>query len=105
MFSKYFWNCPVVNVEGRTFPVDTMYLEDVYEMLHYQLPLDSPAALASDPVYIKKACKLFPIHLNTTKQFLTTKFVFLEFICFAASKFNLIVVCTLYVCSSVGSSN
>ncbi|KAI5058462.1 hypothetical protein GOP47_0026632 [Adiantum capillus-veneris] len=45
IFSSYFGDCPVVKVQGRTFPVETIYLEDIYEMLDYQLASDSPAAL------------------------------------------------------------
>lgn len=54
VFSNYFGNCPVVKVEGRTFPVDTIHLEDVYEMLDYQLASDSPAAVTSSPIHPKK---------------------------------------------------
>ncbi|KAH7671164.1 RNA helicase protein [Dioscorea alata] len=44
MFSRYFGNCPVICAEGRTFPVSTYFLEDVYETLNYSLPSDSPAS-------------------------------------------------------------
>ncbi|XP_074275039.1 DExH-box ATP-dependent RNA helicase DExH7, chloroplastic isoform X2 [Silene latifolia] len=45
LFSKYFGDCPVINAEGRTHPVSTYYLEDVYENIQYRLPTDSPAYL------------------------------------------------------------
>lgn len=45
LFSRYFNDCPVVTAEGRTFPVETHCLEDVYEQLGYRLASDSPAAL------------------------------------------------------------
>ena len=31
-FSQYFNNCPVINIEGRTFPVESFYLEDITEL-------------------------------------------------------------------------
>ncbi|KAH9625552.1 hypothetical protein KSS87_023449, partial [Heliosperma pusillum] len=45
LFSKYFGDCPVITAEGRTHPVSTYYLEDVYENIQYRLPTDSPAYL------------------------------------------------------------
>ncbi|BFZ23488.1 hypothetical protein BsWGS_26527 [Bradybaena similaris] len=40
--SSYFQHCPVVNVPGRTFPVEEYYLEDVIEMTGYVVDDDSP---------------------------------------------------------------
>ncbi|XP_052212267.1 ATP-dependent DNA/RNA helicase DHX36-like [Dreissena polymorpha] len=37
-FSKYFDNCPMINIPGYTFPVEEFLLEDVIEMLHYEAP-------------------------------------------------------------------
>jgi hypothetical protein len=34
----------VISVEGRTHPVSTHFLEDVYEKMEYCLALDSPAS-------------------------------------------------------------
>jgi ATP-dependent RNA helicase DHX29 len=34
-FSKYLNDAPILNVPGRTFPVQTKYLEDAVEMTHY----------------------------------------------------------------------
>ncbi|CAA2984994.1 D -box ATP-dependent RNA helicase D 7, chloroplastic isoform X2 [Olea europaea subsp. europaea] len=45
MFSKYFGNCPVITAQGRTHPVSTHYLEDIYETLEYRLDSDSPACI------------------------------------------------------------
>ena len=48
---RYLKNAPpsppakVLAAEGRTFPVDQMYLEDVYGLTQYRLAPDSPAAL------------------------------------------------------------
>jgi len=43
-FSNYFGGCPVVQVPGRTFPVDVKFLEDVVEQTEYFLEEDSPYA-------------------------------------------------------------
>eukprot|EP00249_Psilotum_nudum_P011376 c23135_g1_i1 orf=250-4686(-) len=53
MFSRYFWNCWMITVEGRTFPVRTLYLEDVYECLDYRLTSDSPVAMANSYKTVK----------------------------------------------------
>ncbi|XP_021743071.1 DExH-box ATP-dependent RNA helicase DExH7, chloroplastic [Chenopodium quinoa] len=45
LFSRYFGDCPVITAEGRTYPVSTFFLEDVYEKTDYHLPSDSPACL------------------------------------------------------------
>ncbi|KAJ4756658.1 ATP-dependent RNA helicase [Rhynchospora pubera] len=44
LFSRYFGDCPVISAEGRTHPVSTLFLEDVYEKINYSLPSDSPAS-------------------------------------------------------------
>ncbi|CAI5530276.1 unnamed protein product, partial [Closterium sp. Naga37s-1] len=48
LFASYFSGCPVIQAQGRTFPVEMKYLEDVYESTGYKLSSDSPAALRSD---------------------------------------------------------
>ncbi|KAG7271537.1 hypothetical protein CRUP_004000, partial [Coryphaenoides rupestris] len=40
-FSRYFNNCPVVTVPGRTFPVEVFHLEDIVEQTGYVLEKDS----------------------------------------------------------------
>ncbi|XP_038878021.1 DExH-box ATP-dependent RNA helicase DExH7, chloroplastic isoform X2 [Benincasa hispida] len=45
LFSGYFGNCPVITAEGRTHPVTTYFLEDIYESTGYHLASDSPAAI------------------------------------------------------------
>ncbi|GAB4817860.1 hypothetical protein N2152v2_004906 [Parachlorella kessleri] len=50
LFADYFAGpggapCPVLHAEGRTFPVEQLCLEDVYELTGYRLDADSPAAL------------------------------------------------------------
>ncbi|XP_071942254.1 ATP-dependent RNA helicase dhx29-like [Antedon mediterranea] len=43
--SAYFGHCPVVNIPGRTFPVQVLHLEDAIERTGYNLDEDSPYAL------------------------------------------------------------
>ncbi|XP_047164207.1 DExH-box ATP-dependent RNA helicase DExH7, chloroplastic isoform X2 [Vigna umbellata] len=45
LFSRYFSNCPVVTAEGRTHPVTTYFLEDIYDKIEYRLTSDSAASL------------------------------------------------------------
>ncbi|XP_069463895.1 putative ATP-dependent RNA helicase DHX57 isoform X2 [Ambystoma mexicanum] len=35
LFSEYFRSCPVINIPGRTFPVDQYFLEDAIAMTRY----------------------------------------------------------------------
>ncbi|KAF5733174.1 ATP-dependent RNA helicase putative isoform 1 [Tripterygium wilfordii] len=45
LFSSYFGHCPVLTAQGRTHPVTTYFLEDIYETIKYRLASDSPAAI------------------------------------------------------------
>ncbi|KAK5841973.1 DExH-box ATP-dependent RNA helicase DExH7, chloroplastic [Gossypium arboreum] len=45
LFSRYFGLCPVITAQGRTHPVTTCFLEDIYERISYHLASDSPASL------------------------------------------------------------
>ncbi|KAJ8421852.1 hypothetical protein Cgig2_014902 [Carnegiea gigantea] len=60
LFSSYFGECPVITAEGRTHPVSTYFLEDVYDNIDYHLPSDSPACLDSgtrgNEVQLKPSC-------------------------------------------------
>ncbi|XP_076014539.1 ATP-dependent RNA helicase dhx29 [Genypterus blacodes] len=40
-FSNYFNRCPVINIPGRTFPVEVYHLEDIVEQTGYVLEKDS----------------------------------------------------------------
>ncbi|XP_067388899.1 putative ATP-dependent RNA helicase DHX57 isoform X2 [Emydura macquarii macquarii] len=42
LFSQYFYSCPVINIPGRTFPVDQFFLEDVIAVTRYVLEDGSP---------------------------------------------------------------
>lgn len=46
LFSHYFGHCPVITAQGRTHPVSTFFLEDIYEIINYRLASDSPASLS-----------------------------------------------------------
>lgn len=41
LFSKYFNNCPVIEVPGRAFPVKQYFLEDCIELTKFVPPLDT----------------------------------------------------------------
>lgn len=47
-FSRYFGDCPVITAEGRTHPVTTYFLEDIYESINYHLPSDSLADIRNE---------------------------------------------------------
>ncbi|KAM1735057.1 hypothetical protein ACFX11_020446 [Malus domestica] len=55
LFSRYFGNCPVITAEGRTHPVTTYYLEDIYESIDYQIASDSPASMRYGALTKEKA--------------------------------------------------
>ncbi|XP_041667753.1 ATP-dependent RNA helicase DHX29 [Cheilinus undulatus] len=40
-FSNYFNRCPIINIPGRTFPVEVFHLEDIVEETGYVLEKDS----------------------------------------------------------------
>ncbi|KAM3853474.1 putative ATP-dependent RNA helicase DHX57 isoform 1-T2 [Vipera latastei] len=42
VFSQYFNSCPIVNIQGRTFPVEQFFLEDAIAMTGYVLEDGSP---------------------------------------------------------------
>ena len=46
LYSSYCLGCPVLEVEGRTFPVEERYLEDVYDETGYELDVDGSRASA-----------------------------------------------------------
>ncbi|RLV88746.1 hypothetical protein DV515_00015325, partial [Chloebia gouldiae] len=37
LFSQYFHSCPIINIPGRTFPVDQFFLEDVIAMTRCEI--------------------------------------------------------------------
>ncbi|KAK6851707.1 helicase associated domain-containing protein [Apiospora arundinis] len=47
-FSKYMGGAPVLNVPGRTFPVQVQYLEDALELTGYSIDQKHPAEKAID---------------------------------------------------------
>lgn len=38
IFSRYFDDCPVIEVPGRTFPVEISHLEDIQKKFNLNLP-------------------------------------------------------------------
>lgn len=38
LFSEYFGGCPVFKIEGRTFPVEEFFLEDILRILDFKTP-------------------------------------------------------------------
>ena len=48
LFSSYFNGCPVLEIPGRTFPVQQVFLEEVLENIPYALEERSPYARRED---------------------------------------------------------
>ena len=44
LFSNYFSGTPVLDIPGRTFPVEQVFLEDILEIVPYSLEENSPYA-------------------------------------------------------------
>ncbi|XP_059164775.1 ATP-dependent RNA helicase DHX29-like [Physella acuta] len=68
--SAYFGHCPVINIPGRTFPVQVFYLEDVIEKTGYVVDDDSPYTLSHHQL-IKEDTASVEVTLkggNTSKQ-------------------------------------
>ncbi|KAF7789912.1 hypothetical protein EIP86_000860 [Pleurotus ostreatoroseus] len=57
-FSKYFDGCPILQVPGRTFPVEVCYLEDAIEMTKWKVTEDSPYAIRGFDKYSRGKAKL-----------------------------------------------
>ncbi|XP_020278260.1 dosage compensation regulator isoform X2 [Pseudomyrmex gracilis] len=48
LFSEYFNKCPVVNVPGRSYPVQQYFLEDCIELTHFVPPIASGKRKSKD---------------------------------------------------------
>lgn len=44
LFSSYFFDCPVVEIPGKTFPVEPLFLEDALEVTKFVIEDNSPYA-------------------------------------------------------------
>ena len=44
LFSNYFGGCPALEIPGKTFPVEQLFLEDILEIVPYSLEENSPYA-------------------------------------------------------------
>ncbi|KAI0702499.1 P-loop containing nucleoside triphosphate hydrolase protein [Cytidiella melzeri] len=51
--SNYLDGCPVMQVPGRTFPVDVKYLEDAVELVKWKINESSPYALRGNDKYTR----------------------------------------------------
>ena len=47
-FSRYLGGAPVINIPGRTFPVEVKYLEDAIEMTNYRIGEHSSSNIVED---------------------------------------------------------
>ncbi|KAJ3558034.1 hypothetical protein NM688_g1149 [Phlebia brevispora] len=56
-FSKYFDDCPVLQIPGRTFPVEVRYLEDAIEFTKWKVTEDSPYAIHGNDKYSRGKAK------------------------------------------------
>lgn len=50
-FSSYFGGCPILQVPGRTFPVEVRYLEDAVEFTKWKVMEGSPYAMRGNDKY------------------------------------------------------
>ncbi|XP_041014528.1 DExH-box ATP-dependent RNA helicase DExH7, chloroplastic isoform X1 [Juglans microcarpa x Juglans regia] len=66
LFSRYFGNCPIITAEGRTHPVTTYFLEDIYESINYRLPSDSPASIRNEST--KEKFQSGPVNVRRGKK-------------------------------------
>ncbi|XP_033752111.1 ATP-dependent RNA helicase DHX29-like isoform X2 [Pecten maximus] len=57
-FSAYFHHCSVINIPGRTFPVEVYHVEDVIERTLYVLDDDSPYALRPEQLVKEEQANL-----------------------------------------------
>lgn len=48
LFSSYFGNCPIVEIEGRAYPVTQLYLEDCIEMTKFVPPPENRKRKSND---------------------------------------------------------
>ena len=55
--SKYFGNCPMLHVPGRTFPVDVRYLEDAIQATKWKVTESCPYARRGMIVFHELASK------------------------------------------------
>lgn len=72
-FSAYFDHCPVINIPGRTFPVEVFYLEDAIEKTGYVVDDDSPYTLRENQLVKEDRAQVEITGKagNTSKQNLT----------------------------------
>ncbi|KAL4233235.1 ATP-dependent RNA helicase dhx29 [Mactra antiquata] len=57
-FSSYFDHCPVINIPGRTFPVEVYHVEDIVEMTGYIIDEDSQYSLKQSELVQEESTSL-----------------------------------------------
>lgn len=72
LFQNYFNGCPVVRVQGRTFPVEDYYLEDILRLTGYEdevlskegmsLPVKTQPYVRQYQITGSIECRIVPIH-------------------------------------------
>ncbi|XP_065917877.1 ATP-dependent RNA helicase A protein-like isoform X2 [Dysidea avara] len=73
LFSQYFNDCPVIEVEGKVFPVQEYYLEDAIELTHFMyIPNDKKKKTKYDVVVEEEEENLNTV-CDTTSYSLTTQ--------------------------------
>ncbi|XP_060872405.1 ATP-dependent RNA helicase A-like [Metopolophium dirhodum] len=59
IFSKYFNNCPIIDVEGNCYPVKDFFLEDIVQMLDYKPSLEEIKITKKKNIQTTVNCNLF----------------------------------------------
>lgn len=81
LFSRYFGHCPVITAQGRTHPVSTYFLEDIYETVNYRLASDSPAYLRDYTSTKEKVSLFLDLQYCLSFSFLNLSSVVCESVC------------------------
>ena len=50
-FFRYFFDCPVIHVEGRTFPVKEVFLSEILKVTNFRVADAVKTELETDPAY------------------------------------------------------
>ncbi|MXQ87611.1 hypothetical protein E5288_WYG017766 [Bos mutus] len=58
MFCEYFFNCPIIEVYGRTFPVQEYFLEDCIQMTHFLWAVVIETVQNMFPYFLQANCNL-----------------------------------------------
>lgn len=97
LFSRYFGHCPVIAAEGRTHPVTTYFLEDIYETINYRLASDSAASLRNEASTKAMVYNNMIWNISTASWLIISLFHFAKFYGDYTSFYSSIS-CSSYVC-------